>query len=249
MRIIIIEDEAAAYNNIRNILKQIDPTIEILANLDTVSSSVAWLREHPAPDLIFLDIQLADGSSFSIFECVDIDVPIIFTTAYDEYAINAFQVNSIDYLLKPITVESVRKALDKHARLTQANLHSAILNINKIMNPSGYSQRVLVPFKDKIIPVKILSIAYFYNTAGVTYLFTIDGKNYRIDKSLDSIMETIDPLVFNRANRQFIISKNAIKDITIWFDNRLLVNLLNEPPEKVFVSRNRAAEFKQWFSE
>ena len=248
MKVIIIEDEAAAYNNIKRILNQLDPGIEILCNLDTVASSVSWLQNNPAPDLIFLDIQLADGSSFNIFECVNIDVPIIFTTAYDEYAINAFQVNSVDYLLKPITLESVRRALDKLNRVSNINLKKAINDIDMLLRPKGYTQRILVPVKDKILPVSTDKIAYFYNTEGVTELTTTDQKSYKIDKPLDKIILTLDPSIFTRANRQFIISKEVVRDITIWFDNRLLVNLSLNTPEKIFVSKNRAAEFKVWFA-
>ncbi len=248
MKVIIIEDEAAAYKNIRHILTQIDPSIDILANLDTVVSSVTWLRENPQPDLIFMDIQLADGSSFNIFEVINVESPVIFTTAYDEFAINAFRVNSVDYLLKPISAHSVTRALEKLKRMNQINFNKAIRNIDKMMRPAIYSKRILVPYKDKILPIQIESIAYFYNTGGTTYVALLDSVKYKLDKSLDSIIGNLDPHLFNRANRQYIISKNAIKDITIWFDNRLLVNLCLKTPESVFVSKNRAAEFKSWFS-
>lgn len=248
MKVIVIEDEEAAYKNIRHILNQIDPTIEILGNFDTVTSSVAWLSENQHPDLIFMDIQLADGSSFNIFECVNVDVPIIFTTAYDEYAINAFKVNSVDYLLKPINVQSVAKALEKLDKMKQTSYQLAVRNIEKMLRPHDYQKRILVPFKDKILPIKTDSIAFFYNTGGTTQIALTDNNNYKIDKSLDAIFENLDPAIFNRANRQFIVSKLAVKDITIWFDSRLLINLSVEPPEKIFVSKNRAAEFKKWFS-
>ena len=248
MKVIIIEDEAAAYKNISHILNQIDPSIEILANFDTVVSSVKWLRENPQPDLIFMDIQLADGSSFNIFEVINVEAPVIFTTAYDEFAINAFRVNSVDYLLKPISVHSVTRALEKLNRVNQINFHNAIMNIDKMMRPALYSKRILVPYKDKILPLQMESIAYFYNTGGTTYVALLDSTKYKMDKSLDSIIDNLDPHLFNRANRLYIISKNSIKDITIWFDNRLLVNLCVEAPENVFVSKNRAAEFKSWFS-
>ena len=248
MKVIIIEDEAAAYKNIRHILNQIDPTIEILANLDTVVSSVNWLRKNPQPDLIFMDIQLADGSSFNIFEVINVEAPVIFTTAYDEFAINAFRVNSIDYLLKPISVQSLTRALEKFKRVNQINLNIAIKNADKMLRPAIYSKRILIQHKEKILPIKIESIAYFYNTGGTTHVALMDSTKYKIDKSLDSIVDTLDPHLFNRANRQFVLSKNAIKDITVCSDNRLLVNLYVEVPENIFVSKNRAAEFKSWFS-
>lgn len=248
MKIIIIEDEVAAYQNIRSLLLQARPEIEILDNFDTVSASVAWLRSHPAPDLIFMDIQLADGSSFNIFECVTIEAPIIFTTAYDEYAINAFQVNSIDYLLKPITHEGIERSLNKYDRLNQASIQQAVRNIDLFMRPKEYMQRILVPVKDRIVPVKTDDIAHFYNTNGTTEVVTTNQTSYKLDKSLDSIMARLNPSLFYRANRQFILAKEAIESITIWFDSRLLVNLKYPASERIYISKNKAAEFKEWFA-
>lgn len=248
MRIIIIEDEAAAYTNIKNILSQIDPRIEILDHLDTVVDSVTWLRSHSMPDLIFMDIQLADGSSFNIFECVTIEVPIIFTTAYDQYAIKAFEVNSIDYLLKPITLESVRKALEKFNRLNPVALRQHAGQIDRLVWNSEYLKRILVPFKDRILPIKAEAIAYFYNTNGETSVMTREGQSYVIGKSLDALMVKLDPTCFFRANRQFILSKEVIDSFTIWFDSRLRINLSLPTSEPVFVAKNKAAEFKAWLS-
>lgn len=248
MRIIIIEDEAAAYMNIKNILSRIDPRIEILDHLDTVVDSVTWLRSHSMPDLIFMDIQLADGSSFNIFECVTIEVPIIFTTAYDQYAIKAFEVNSIDYLLKPITLESVRKALDKFNRLNPVALRQHAGQIDRLVWNSEYLKRILVPFKDRILPIKTEAIAYFYNTNGESSVMTREGQSYIIGKSLDALMVKLDPACFFRVNRQFILSKEVIDSFTIWFDSRLRINLSHPTSEPVFVAKNKAAEFKAWLS-
>ncbi len=248
MKVIIIEDEIAAFNNIKRILNQLDPNIEILANLDTVSASVNWLKSNPSPDLIFMDIQLADGSSFNIFELITIEAPVIFTTAYDEYAINAFKVNSIDYLLKPITFKNVKNAMDKLSRVNHLNLEKALRELDLHFRPKGFKQRILVPYKDRILPIPINDVAFFYNTEGITELFTIEHKSYKLDKALEKIIQDLDPDKFIRANRQFIISKENIKDITIWFDNRLLINLNIETPEKIFVSKNRASDFKNWFA-
>jgi two-component system response regulator LytT len=248
MKVIIIEDEIAAYDNMKQILNQIDPFIVILGNFDTVTESVLWLRSNPAPDLIFMDIQLADGSSFNIFECVNIEAPVIFTTAYDEFAIDAFRVNSIDYLLKPITLENTRKAIEKYNRINQLVLQKIINRFDILYKPKEYTQRILVPVKDKILSVKTANIAYFYNTSGSTEVITFDQVNNKIEKSLDSIINNLDPACFIRANRQFILSKNAMKDITIWFDSRLLINLIVSTPEKIYVSKNRASEFKNWYA-
>lgn len=248
MRVIIIEDEAAACRNMERILKQIDPTIEILGHFDTITESVLWFRSNPMPDLIFMDIQLADGSSFNIFECVNIEAPVIFTTAYDEYAIDAFQVNSIDYLLKPITLENTQKAIEKLNRIKQISFEKLLGGLAVDLRRKEYNRRILVPVKEKILSVDTDKIAFFYNTNGVTEIVEITETKYGIDRSLDSIIMTLDPAQFIRANRQFIIGKRAIKDVTIWFDNRLLVNMIIDTPEKLFVSKNRASEFKSWYA-
>ena len=248
MKIIIIEDEAAAYKNNKNLLLQIDPHIEILDHFDTVVDSVTWLRSHPMPDLIFMDIQLADGNSFNIFECVTIEVPIIFTTAYDQYAIKAFEVNSVDYLLKPITLESMRKALDKYNRLNPVTVRQHISRIDQLVCSSEYLKRILVPFKDRIIPIKTEAIAYFYNTNGESSVVTRERQSYSIGKSLDSLMIKLNPTCFFRVNRQFILSKEVIDSFTIWFDSRLRINLSLPTDEPIFVAKNKAAEFKVWLS-
>lgn len=249
MRVIIIEDEIAAYANLKNILFQIDSQIEILANLDTVTSAVNWLKSNPSPDIIFMDVQLADGLAFNIFDCVDVKVPIIFTTAYDEYAINAFSFNSIDYILKPITKEPVVKALEKWNGLTtKPDTTQALHDLASSFFKDRKPQNILIQVKDKLIPVKLNSISFFYNTEGVTEVSLISGETYKIDRSLDSIFSNLDKNLFYRANRQFIIAREFIKEITIWFDNRLLITLNTETPETILLSKNRAAEFKKWIS-
>jgi two-component system, LytTR family, response regulator LytT len=248
MKVLIIEDEAAALNSIKNILGQLDASMEIAGCFDTVLSSVDWFRNNPSPDLIFMDIHLADGSAFNIFECVTIEAPIIFTTAYDQYAINAFQVNSVDYILKPITIEKVKNALDKLKRINLHHLQTSIQQIDKLLRPSEYTQRILIPLKDKIFPLRLEDIAYFYNTFGTTEVITKNQAIYKVNKSLDALMPTLDPAHFFRANRQFIIAKEFVLDITLWFDSRLLINLKVETPEKIYVSKNKSAEFKKWFS-
>lgn len=250
MNVVIIEDEVAAYDNIRHILLETDPKINILAHLDSVEDSVSWFQANAMPDLLFMDIQLADGLSFNIFDCVNIDVPVIFTTAYDQYAIRAFQVNSVDYLLKPITFENVGKALDKYRRYNPEQAERDKSNIERmIQSVTGYSKRVLVPYKDRILPIKAESIAYFYNTNGESRLTTLEGTTYPLAKSLDALMKKLDPNLFFRANRQFLISREAVESLTVWFDSRLRVNLLLPVPEPIYVAKNRASDFKSWLSE
>lgn len=248
MKVLIIEDEAAAYTNIKNLLSKADSQIEIVDHFDTVVDTVTWLRSNPRLDLIFMDIQLADGSSFNIFDCVTVEAPIIFTTAYDQYAVKAFEVNSIDYLLKPITAEAVQKALDKYKRLNPTSIQQNIKQIDEMIWNKEYIKRVLIPFKDKLLPIKAETIGYFYNTNGESSVITRDGQSYRIGKSLDSLMVKLDPASFFRVNRQFILSKEVIESITIWFDNRLKVHVSLPTDEPIFVAKNRAAEFKEWLA-
>ena len=250
MNVVIIEDEVAAYDNIRHILLETDPKINILAHLDSVEDSVSWFQANAMPDLLFMDIQLADGLSFNIFDCVNIDVPVIFTTAYDQYAIRAFQVNSVDYLLKPITFENVGKALDKYRRYNPEQVERNRDNIERMLQgTTEYSKRILVPYKDRILPIKTESIAYFYNTNGESRLTTLEGTTYPLAKSLDALMKKLDPNLFFRANRQFLISREAVESLTVWFDSRLRVNLLLPVPEPIYVAKNRASDFKSWLSE
>lgn len=249
MKVIIIEDEKAAQDNLNAILALIDSSIEIVGNFDSVKGSVLWLRNNPAPDVIFMDIELSDGNAFNIFECVNIISPIIFTTAYDQYALDAFKVSSIDYLLKPITQENVNRAITKLELMRGQNIDQLIQRLSNELRPINYSTRILIPVRDKIIPLKTNTITFFYNTNGVTEVYTkMSQTPYKIDKSLDSILVNLNPTQFFRANRQFIISHESVKEITVWFDSRLLINLVTDTPERIYVSKNRAVEFKEWFA-
>ena len=249
MKIIIIEDEKAAQDSLKAILAQMDLAIEVIGCFDSIKSSVAWLRNNLAPDIIFMDIELSDGNAFNIFECVDITSPIIFTTAYNQYALDAFKVSSIDYLLKPITIQNVDKAIKKLELIKGQNMMQLIQDLSSKLRPKEYTTRILIPIKDKIIPIKTDTINFLYNTNGVTEIHTVGSSTpYKIDKSLDSICANLNPIQFFRANRQFILSRDSVRDITVWFDSRLLINLIIDAPEKVYVSKNRAVEFKVWFA-
>ena len=249
MKVIIIEDEKVAQDNLKAILTQIDLSIEVIGCFDSIKSSVLWLRNNLAPDIIFMDIELSDGNAFNIFECVDITSPIIFTTAYNQYALDAFKVSSIDYLLKPITIENVNQAIKKLELIKGQNMMQLIQNLSAELRPKDYTTRILIPVRDKIIPIKTDTVRFLYNTNGVTEIYTFESATpYRIDKSLDSIFTNLNPTQFFRANRQFILHRESVRDITVWFDSRLLINLIIDAPEKVYVSKNRAAEFKLWFA-
>lgn len=246
MKVLIVEDETVAVNNLKAIIAEVDDSISIAGSTEGVSQTIRWLSKNEAPDLIFMDIHLSDGSAFNIFSAISVDVPIIFITAYDEYALNAFKVNSIDYILKPIDVEQLRNALDKFYRLTKPELNRYVNGMSRLSTIEGYPERILVPFNDKLLPIDVTSIAFFYTTAESTQIFLKNGDSYLYRKTLESIMSGLDPHLFFRANKQFIIPKHGVKDITIWFDNRLLITLESDTPERIYISKNKASEFRQW---
>jgi DNA-binding LytR/AlgR family response regulator len=246
MKILIVEDETAAYENLVDILAEIDPAIRVVGNTESISQSVHWLQNNQLPDLILMDIHLSDGSAFSIFKSINLETPIIFTTAYDEYAIDAFKVNSIDYLLKPIKVEELRQALEKFKKWTRQDIAQYISHLIQLQPLSKRKDKLLIPLQDKLLPVDLEEISCFYTTEKHTNIYLKDGRNYPYCKTLDQIAGTLDHADFIRANKQFIIARNSVKNITIWFDSRLLITLDIEPPERIYVSKNKAAEFKAW---
>ncbi len=249
MKALLIEDEILAARHLVSVLKEVGD-IEVINILDSIKSSVSWLESHPLPDLIFMDIHIADGSAFKIFDHVNINCPIIFTTAYDEYAIKAFKVNSIDYLLKPITKEAVEKALAKLRTLSaNDNVKSDIKQlIDSLKQEKSYKTHFLVSVKGgKMIPLLAIDIAYIYIDLGIVIAKTFDGKSFNLDFTLDELSDKLNPNDFFRANRQFIIAKNSIKEVDSWFNNRLSINLKVAIPEKILISRTRVTEFREWF--
>ena len=250
MKALIIEDETAAARNLAAILRQTAPDVEIVATLESVEESVEWLRSNPHPDLLFMDIHLADGDSFRIFDAVEITAPVIFTTAYDQYALEAFKVNSIDYLLKPIKAEDMQHAIDKFARLTRSERTDYKGRVDEMIEKAKQeSQHVfLVHYKDKIIPLYIDRVAYFYTSNEKVSAFTHTGERYVVDRTLEMLQSQLPEDEFFRANRQFIISRKAVKDITVWFGSRLSLNLTVETPERIIISKTRVPEFKQWLT-
>ncbi len=252
MKAIIIEDEIIAAQSLQALIEEIDSSIEINAVLQSIDESLEWFQLHGMPDLVFMDIHLADGSSFSIFEQIKITCPVIFTTAYDEYALKAFEVNSIDYLLKPINKSDLERAIDKYKNLTSNNIirPAAIEKlINEIKQKSTYKSYFLVFEKDKLIPLAIKDIAYIYVDTKLIKAVTLNEVSYYMEQTLDDIMKQLDPHLFFRANRQFIISKEAIKDISIWFGHKLSINMKSPTPERIVVSKARVKEFKNWFTD
>lgn len=257
--ILIIEDETAAVVNLKAILREVAPSYTILAVLESIEESVDYLSDNQRirPDLIFMDIHLADGESFRIFDKVEVDIPIIFITAYDEYALQAFKVNSIDYLLKPINREELHRAIDKFSRFTGAERSGYNDNVKSMLSQRNMqpqqnetpSERVfLVHYKDKIIPLDIDDVAYFYTANERVSATTYTGERYAVDRTLEMLQSTLPSEEFFRANRQFIVARRAVKDIAIWFGSRLSLNLTVEVPEKIIISKARVPEFKQWLT-
>ncbi|MDR1896772.1 MAG: LytTR family DNA-binding domain-containing protein [Prevotellaceae bacterium] len=252
MKAIIIEDEIIAAEHLKSLIAEIEPDIEILAVLQSIEESVEWIELNPSPDLVFMDIHLADGSAFMIFDSVEIKCPIIFTTAYDEYALKAFEVNSIDYILKPIGKSSLEKAILKYKNFQGDSSQSQQLinNLLKTLQQSmkSYKSYFLVPEKAKLVPLATEDIYYIFIDTKIVKAITSDHKVYFMDKTLDEIMEQLDPKNFFRANRQYIISRLAVKDMSLWFGNKLSVNLKIPTSEKIIISKARVKEFKQWLS-
>lgn len=251
MKALIIEDEVLAAQSLQKLVSEVSPDTEIITVLQTIEESVAWFDENPMPDLVFMDIHLADGSSFAIFEKTQITCPIIFTTAYDEYALKAFEVSSIDYLLKPINRNDLTRAMNKFNSLVgnkSIDAQALVDLVQKFGTTKKYKSCFLVPERNKLIPLATSNIAYFYIDTKNVKAISLDGHTYYMSQTLDEIMTQLDPDDFFRANRQFIVSRKAIKDMTIWFGNKLSLNMLVKIPEDIIISKAKVAEFKIWFS-
>lgn len=246
MKVLIVEDETSAYENLKVILQELSPSTQIVANTESVAKTVHWLKSNPLPDLIFMDIHLSDASAFTTFDRMEVETPIVFTTAYDQYAIDAFRVNSIDYLLKPLKVAAVQHALEKFEKLNRTELVGYLERLSQLAPSPRYKDILLVPLKDKLKPVRVSEISFFYTSDKNTSLYLSDGGCLPFSKNLEQVMLMLDPSEFFRANKQYIIRRASVTDITIWFDNRLLVTMDVEVPERIYISKNRASDFKDW---
>ncbi len=252
MKILIIEDEAPAARRLAALVRDAQPGAEILEIIDSVESSVKWLAAHRPPDLIFMDIQLADGLSFDIFARVEVKAPVIFTTAYDEYALKAFKVNSVDYLLKPVDPEELTNSLRKLQTLRDQftpPLDTAVLrSLVQSLRPDQpqFKTRFLVRFADKLVFIQADDVAYFIAEDKYVFVITRDNKKYPLDHTLDELDTMLDPSVFFRLNRKFISHLKSIQSIHTYFNGKLKLHLVPAEPEEVTVSRERAALFKKW---
>ncbi len=256
MKILLLEDEEPASKRLEKLLKEAEPTVEILDTIVSVSSSIKWLNENPFPDLIISDIQLADGLSFEIFKAVPTLCPIIFTTAFDQYAIEAFKVNSIDYLLKPVKKESLVNAIAKYKKLSQQTQPvQGYPDINKLLEAmsgnvqSKYKTRFVVKYGEHLKTINISEAAYFYTEDKINFITTTENRRYIIDYNLDTLETMLDPAVFFRINRQYIISINSIAEMFSYSKSRVLIKLNPAAKHETIVSTERSGEFKNWLGD
>ncbi len=252
MHALIIEDERLSADRLKVLINKIDPEIRILDVLDSVSSARSWFRDNSPPDILFLDIQLNDGLGFDVLTEMKIEVPVIFTTAYDNYAIKAFKFNSIDYLLKPIDESDLQHSIEKLKAQDRpvetpspGGVGQDFGQLKKILT-GDFKKRFLVKLGDQYRSVNVENVSYFHYHEGMTYLVADDGKKYPLDYTMDHIESLLHPLEFFRINRKLILSLSSIKEIHSYFNSRLLLRLSPELPDEVIVSRDRVADFKRW---
>lgn len=252
MKVLIVEDELAASDNLTYLLHAINKNIEVVKVLDSVKSSIDFFSAPHEAELVFMDIHLADGISFEIFEQASIDIPVVFTTAYNQYALKAFKFNSIDYLLKPIDKDELADALqqfivqNKEKRIDDRQV-KGLLDLLQTRR-KNYKTTFLVSHRDQLIPLKTENIAYFKIDTGVVKAVTPNNASYSVDDKLEEIEEELDPDLFYRANRQFIIKKEAVVTLKTYFNGKLIVVVNPVCDERIIVSKAKATEFKDWMA-
>jgi len=249
MRVAIVEDEPVARQMLADCIHQCDPAVEIVAVLEGVAGAVSWLDANGQPDLLFADIQLGDGTSFDIFRRARVNCPVVFTTAYDDYVLEAFQANGIDYLLKPIRREKVAAALEKYERLKGHFLSDHTALARALTRQAGTRERFLVRKGSEFVSVRTADAAYFFSEHKLVFLVTRDGKRHLLDKTLADIESELEQARFFRANRNFLVSIDAVARCSPYGKGRLLVQLQPPSGAEVTVSQERAAEFKRWLGE
>lgn len=249
MRTLIIEDEQATAQRLKKLLIDIEPSVEVVSMLDSIESSVNWFNTNPHPDLIFQDIELADGSSFEIFNQVKVETPIIFITAYNQYAIDAFKVNSVDYLLKPVKkaelAESINKYKSVHAKSSMEIDYHAL---SQIIKKEDFQKRIVVKYGSTIKAIEIDDIAYFYSDSGNLLFRTFENNTYPLDFSLEKLEPLLNPKKFYRINRQFIIQYKAIKEMYSYSKSRVRIILEPACELETIASTDRSGDFKKWLT-
>lgn len=248
MNVLLLEDETLAAERLQNLLTTLDDSFVFVGHLKSIEAAVQWLTKNPHPDLILADIRLLDGLCFEVFQQVPVTAPVIFTTAYDQYAMKAFEVNSVDYLLKPVQEDKLRKALSK---LNVKPVSTPVVDYSEIIRQmqaaqKQYKLRFMVRVGQKILAVPVEKIAYFYSENKLSFVVTQDQKRYPIDQPLDELIDLLDPHIFFRANRQFIITFGSIAEIHTYFKGRIKLQLTPATTEEVIISSERSPEFKKW---
>lgn len=246
MKILIIEDEVRAANHLERLLNKTAPEMEVIARIESVRDAVTFLSVKPEIGLIFSDIQLADGLSFEIYKKVKVDCPIIFTTAWDHYAIEAFNTNGIDYLLKPIEEDRLNKAIEKARQFSPMPMLEKILAMAGARPSKSYKSRFLVKVGEKIKSIPVEEIRAFYSLDKATYLFTNEKRSYCIDFALDQLETMLDPDSFIRISRKFVVSLAACANITAWSNSRLKLRIEGLDDQEIIVARERVQDFREW---
>ncbi|GAA4742961.1 LytR/AlgR family response regulator transcription factor [Flavisolibacter ginsenosidimutans] len=250
MNVVIIEDEHLSAQRLETMLKKYDASIQVLAEIPSVAEAVQWFKENENPDLVLMDIHLEDGQSFSIFERINLDVPVIFTTAFDEYTIQAFKVNSVDYLMKPLNYDELVKAIEKYKRI-HAEKEESGKSIEQLLQSlhrkePEYKSRFLISIGSRLMTVETEGIQYFFSADKITFLVTTDGHRYPVDFSLDKLAAMLNPKEFYRINRQMTVKLSAIENIHVFSKGRIKLDLNPPMKEDVFVSLDKVVEFKEW---
>lgn len=249
MKVVIIEDEAPAAGRLTKLLRQYDSGIEVVHKADSVEAAVKFFHHSPSPDLVFMDIQLADGLSFDIFEQVQVKTPVIFTTAFDQYTLKAFKVNSIDYLLKPIDEQELQQALDKYHELHKkqaGNFPDKIMQLMQEMNRMKYKERLLIKRGQQLGYLKIEKTAYCFADGKLCFAVDFDGNKFLLENNLSQLEEQLEPGAFYRINRHLLVNIEAVKKVHTWLGGRLKVDILPATTAETVVSRDRVNGFKEW---
>ncbi|RLD51053.1 MAG: DNA-binding response regulator [Bacteroidetes bacterium] len=254
MNILIVEDEKLAARRLISLIKELEENAKIIDTIESVEKAIAWFKSNDPPDLIFLDIQLSDGLCFNIFKEIEVSSPVIFTTAYDEYSLKAFELNSVDYLLKPIKAEKLQQALEKYNKLktsfssSQLNFDTKKLIESIQASKPEYTSRFLVNKGNSLIIIDVSDIAYFHAEDKMVFITTFDNKKYLINNTLDNLEKSLEPKSFFRTARQFLVTAKAIHKIHNYFNYKLKLDLQPQPETDVIVSKARVSDFKEWLT-
>ena len=256
MRILIVEDEDLAVKKIKKTLGEVDANADVVGVTDSIASTADWLETNPSPDLILMDIELSDGQSLEIFNRVPVKSAVVFTTSYDEYALKAFKVNSIDYLLKPVQKEDLEAALNKYKQMkqmyasgngnTSLNMDALVKELQHKLQPKEYRKRFLVKHGQKLVSIEVDEIAYFFSDGRLNFFKTDDNRKFVVDYTMDELEDMLDPQKYFRISRSFYVSVRCISQIHDYFGNRLMLQLKPEVDKEAIVSREKVSDFKKW---